>query len=271
METNLRVLSDNEIAQVHERTLSILAATGVRVDTAQGRKILKKAGADVNNNTHVVRFPRDMIEESLKQAPHQFTLGGRRPNWAFPLNANLCTLTADGGASYIIDDLTGNRRNATYQDWLDATRVIDSIDDVGVYWAMVDPGFAQESIGDFVSYFRQMTTNFSKHLQDCTHSVEQSRWMLEILGTVFGGKENVRKSNPFSFLITPVSPMVIEAEHTDAYLETIGWGIPIAIMPMPMFGGTSPASLISTILLANCETLAMLCLAQAASPGTPVI
>ena len=143
METNLRVLSDNEIAQVHERTLSILAATGVRVDTAQGRKILKKAGADVNNNTHVVRFPRDMIEESLKQAPHQFTLGGRRPNWGFPLNANLCTLTADGGASYIIDDLTGNRRNATYQDWLDATRVIDSIDDVGVYWAMVDPGFAQ--------------------------------------------------------------------------------------------------------------------------------
>ena len=271
MESNLRVLSDNEIAQVHERTLSILAATGVRVDTAQGRKILKKAGADVNNNTHVVRFPRDMIEESLKQAPHQFTLGGRRPNWGFPLNANLCTLTADGGASYIIDDLTGNRRNATYQDWLDATRVIDSIDDVGVYWAMVDPGFAQESIGDFVSYFRQMTTNFSKHLQDCTHSVEQSRWMLEILGTVFGGKENVRKSNPFSFLITPVSPMVIEAEHTDAYLETIGWGIPIAIMPMPMFGGTSPASLISTILLANCETLAMLCLAQAASPGTPVI
>jgi trimethylamine--corrinoid protein Co-methyltransferase len=271
METNLRVLSDNEIAQVHERTLSILAATGVRVDTAQGRKILKEAGADVNSNTHVVRFPRDMIEESLQHAPRQFTLGGRRPDWGFPLNANLCTLTADGGASYVIDDTTGERHNATYQDWLDATRVIDAIDDVGVYWAMVDPGFAQNSTGDFVGYFRQMVRNFSKHLQDCTHTVEQSRWMLEVLGTVFGGKENVRKLNPFSFLITPVSPMVIEAEHTDAYLETIGWGIPVAIMPMPMFGGTSPASLISTILLANCETLAMLCLAQAASPGTPVI
>ena len=79
METNLRVLSDNEVTQVHERTLSILAATGVRVDTALGRKILKKAGADVNSNTHVVRFPRDLIEESLKQAPHQFTLGGQAP------------------------------------------------------------------------------------------------------------------------------------------------------------------------------------------------
>jgi trimethylamine--corrinoid protein Co-methyltransferase len=271
METNLRVLSDSEITQVHERTLSTLAVIGVRVDTLRGRSILKKAGADINNNSHIVRFPRSMVEDCLKLAPRKFSLGGRRPNWLFPLNENQCSLVADGGASYVIDDLTGKRHNADYQDWLNATRVIDSIDDVGVYWAMVDPGFAQESIGDFAGYFRQMVRNFSKHLQDSTHTVEQSRWMLEILGTVFGGRENISRLNPFSFLITPVSPMVIEAEHTDAFLETIGWGIPAAIMPMPMFGGTSPASLISTLLLANCETLATLCLVQAAAPGTPVI
>jgi len=38
-----------------------------------------------------------------------------------------------------------------------------------------------------------------------------------------------------------------------------------------MMGGTAPASLISTLLLANCETLAMLCLVQSAAPGTPTI
>ena len=63
METDLRVLSDHEVTQVHERTLSILASNGVRVDTALGRKILKKAGADVNPTSHVVRFSRDFVEE----------------------------------------------------------------------------------------------------------------------------------------------------------------------------------------------------------------
>lgn len=271
METKLRILSDNETAQVHERTLSTLAAIGVRMDTARGRKILKKAGADVNPSTNIVRFPRSMVEECLKLAPRKFSLGGRRPNWSFPMNADQCSLVADGGASYVVDNATGKRRIAGYQDWLESTRVIDSIDEVGVYWAMVDPGFAQESIGNFVNYFRMMTRNFSKHLQDATHNVDQSRWALEVLGTVFGGKENVRKTKPFSFLLTPVSPMIIEAEHTDAYLATLGWGIPVAIMPMPMFGGTSPASLISTLLLANCETIATLCLIQAAEPGTPII
>ena len=63
METDLRVLSDNEVTQVHERTLSLLSTMGVRVDTEKGRKLLKKAGAEVNSNTHVVRFPRELIEE----------------------------------------------------------------------------------------------------------------------------------------------------------------------------------------------------------------
>jgi trimethylamine--corrinoid protein Co-methyltransferase len=65
--------------------------------------------------------------------------------------------------------------------------------------------------------------------------------------------------------------LVIEESYTDAYLETVGWDIPVAIMPMPLMGMTGPASLISTLLLGNCEVLGMLALAQAAAPGTPVI
>ena len=37
MKTFLQVLSEDERAQVHERTLRILAKTGLRVDTAGGR------------------------------------------------------------------------------------------------------------------------------------------------------------------------------------------------------------------------------------------
>lgn len=271
METDLRVLSENEVAEVHERTLKVLATVGVRVDTERGRQALKDAGAHVDDSTRVVRFPRDFVEECLRLAPKKFSLGGRRPGWEFPLNADKCTLLADGAALFVLDSLTGQRRDATYQDWLDSTRLIDALDEVGVYWSMVEPTFAEATLHDYAHYLRGMVRYFSKHLQDSTHTVEQSRLLLEVLGAVFGGRETVRTGNPFSFLLTPISPLVIEAAHTDAYLETIGWDIPAAIMPMPLMGGTAPASLISTLLLANCETLAMLCLIQAAAPETPVI
>ena len=66
METFLRVLSEDEKTQVHERSLKILAETGVKVDTAKGRQYLKDAGAEVDENSKIVKFPRAMVEESLR-------------------------------------------------------------------------------------------------------------------------------------------------------------------------------------------------------------
>ena len=42
-------------------------------------------------------------------------------------------------------------------------------------------------------------------------------------------------------------------------------------MPMPLMGATAPASLISTLVMANCEILATICLVQASEPNTPII
>jgi trimethylamine--corrinoid protein Co-methyltransferase len=271
MKTFLQVLSDDERARIHERTLSLLAKTGVRVDTARGRAFLRQGGADVNEETRVVRFPPSLVESALKAAPRQITLGGRRSGWSFPLNAGECTLQADGAAVYTYDGQTGVRRPATYDDWLLSTRLIEALDEVGVYWAMVEPTFAENSLGNFVRYWREIFQYFTKHVQDCPVTPEQSRWMLEVLQVVFGSREEVRRLRPVSFLLNPFSPLVIEAEYTDAYLETLGWDLPLAVMPMPMMGATAPGSLVSTMTLANCEVLAMLCLVQAAAPGTPFI
>ncbi len=96
-------------------------------------------------------------------------------------------------------------------------------------------------------------------------------WLLEVLQAVFGDKETIRQKHPYSFLVCPQSPLIIEGQHTDAYLELVGWDIPIAVMPMPLMGGTGPGSMLSMTILGNCEVLSMLCLVQAASPGTPFI
>jgi trimethylamine--corrinoid protein Co-methyltransferase len=126
-------------------------------------------------------------------------------------------------------------------------------------------------MGDFVNYWWAVFTNTSKHVQDSIENQTQAKWLLEILNVVFGGRETVRHLRPVSLLLCPVSPLTIEGTFTDAYLETVGWDIPVAAMPMPLMGATSPGSLISTVLLGNCDVLGMLCLVQAAAPGTPFL
>jgi len=271
LKTSLQVLSKDERTQVHERTLDVMARTGVRVDTAQGRRFLKDAGAEVDENTHIVRFPRALVEESLRLAPKEFMLGARRPGWDLIMNGGDCTLLMDGEAMFVLDSESGERRAATAKDWLQATHLIDALDEVGVYWSMVEVSDRGDTMADFVGYLRGVFRNFSKHVQDATSSPEQAPWLLEVLQAIFGDKETIRHKHPLSYLVCPQSPLIIEGPHTDAYLALLGWDIPLAVMPMPLMGATAPGSLIATTVIGNCETLAMLCLIQAAAPGTPFI
>ncbi len=273
MKTFLQVLSEDEKNQVHERTMDILANTGVRVDTAVGRKILRDAGAQVNEETNIVRFPRKLVEESLRLTSKEFSLGARRSSCELKMNAGEFTLSADGEGIFVVDSETGDRRPSTSKDWLMATRLIDAIDEIGVYWSMVERSDEppNPSPADQVRYYRNVFSNFSKHVQDSSPGKEHSPWLLEILQVIFGDKKAIRKTHPFSFLLCPQSPLVIDQQFTDAYLEILGWDIPVAIMPMPLMGGTAPGSLISTIIQGNCEILATLCMIQAGAPGTPII
>jgi len=271
MKTLLRILSEDEKTQVHERSLKILAETGVKVNTAKGRQYLKDAGAGVDENSKIVKFPRAMVEESLRLVSKDFTLGARRPGWDLPMNAGECTLIVDGEGISVIDRKTGEQRASTFKDWLEAARLIDALDEVGVYWSMVERGDTEKSISSAVEYWRHIFSNFSKHVQDDSPDAEFSLWLLEIIQVIFGDKETVRRTHPFSFLVCPQSPLEIDEQRTDAYLELLGWDIPIAVMPMPMMGSTGPGNMISMTIICNCEVLAMLCLIQAADPGTPFI
>ena len=229
MQTRLQVLSEDEKCQVHERTLKILSRKGVRVDTARGRQLLNQAGAQVDENTHMVRFPQNLIEHALDLVPRKFTLSARRPGWDLRLNTGDSHLLLDGEGTSILDRKTGNHRDSTFHDWLEATRLADALDEIGIYWRIVRATDRGDTIGDYVEYLVALVRNFSKHIQDPIYAKEQASWLLEVLQTVFGPKNTIRQKHPLSFVLCPQSPLVIDEIYTDAYLELVGWNIPDVI------------------------------------------
>ena len=271
MRTVLQVLSPAELDQLHERSLHVLATTGMRVDTALGRSILAEAGAQVDEATRMVRFPPALVEESLRRAPKHFSLGGRRPDWSVKMNEDQFTLLVDGGGTTVVDRHTGERRTGTFQDWREATTIIDSLDDVGLYWSMIDYEVDASTPAGVVAYLTDVFGTFSKHVQESYLDPALAPYVREVLEIVFGDRAALRRDHPFSYLITPTSPLIIEEHGTDTWLALRGFDMPVAVMPMPLMGATAPGSLISTVLLANCETLGTLCLVEAAEPGVPFI
>ncbi len=271
MKAELQVLSEEECARVHQATLDVLGTTGVRVETELGRRALEAAGARVDEGSRIVRFPKELVEESLRLAPKDFVLGARRPGADLRMNGGDCTLCLDGSGTMALDRDSGERRLATYADWQNITRIADALGEIGVYWAQVEPSDAGHTLADSVDYACRVHRNSSKHVQDNMGSPEEAPWLTEILQAIFGSEEEIREKHPMSCVLCPESPLAIDGEYTGTYLALKGLAIPVAVMPMPLMGATAPANAISTIVQGNCEVLAMLCLLQAHEPGVPFI
>jgi trimethylamine--corrinoid protein Co-methyltransferase len=270
MTATLELLTPDQCAEVHERSLHILETVGMRCDSAQGRRLLGAAGARVDEGTGHVRFPRALVEESLAMAPRDFALGGRRPGFSVPMNAGACTLANDGQALLVLDYESGEYRHPTMEAWRAGTRLCDALDEYGTLWEMVSPR-DDASITGFLDFQIEVLRNYSKNAPAAIESPAEGPWLLETLEIVFGGRDELRRVKPCSSGICPISPLIIEGPGIDMWLTLRGYEIPCVIMPMPLMGATAPASLLSTVLLANCEVLGPLTLMQVADPGSPVI
>jgi len=256
--------------------LRILKNTGVRVETPLGRNILRSAGANVDDSTKLVKFPKALLESSLELITRDFTLSARRPGADLVfrdgrLNEGEAILLPDGVASTVLDTKTGERRKGRYKDWIAATRLSDALDEIGMYWRIVEIFDRTQDMDDYVDYVCSMFRNFSKHVNEGPSTSSRIPWFLEIIQTIFGTREEIRSRHPVSQVICPQSPLMIDRNYTETYLALRGWNIPVHIMPMPMMGATAPGTMISTVVQGNCEVLAMICLLEANEPGLPII
>jgi trimethylamine--corrinoid protein Co-methyltransferase len=267
----VEVLPEARREEVRERALAILARTGVRVESERARALLGAAGGQVDEGDLRVRLPRAVVEAALAAAPRSFAVGGRRDGWELPLDGSGCSLVADGEAHRVLELPAATRRAATEADWIAATDLIDALEEIGVYWRMVGFEGPDPPPGAAVQAWAGAFRRFSRHVQDSAADEGEAAWLLEVLDVVFGGRDEVRRRRPFSFLLCPFSPLVLEGPYTDAWLATAEWGLPVAAMPMPMMGLSAPVGLLATTALGTAEALATLCLVQAAAPGTPFI
>jgi trimethylamine--corrinoid protein Co-methyltransferase len=271
MDNIVNILTQQQLAEVHERSLKILAKTGVKVENAEVRKMLKAHGAEASNVQSVIKLPAKMIEEALSVTTKRFTLGGRRKGFSFTPGEDECAMCLSGEAVFVSESAAVRPREGLNQDFLDYTRLGEAHDEVAMFWRGITPSDRGDSMGDFIDYLIITLNNFTKHIQDPFQHLEQGPWLLEVLGAVFGGKQGVKRTKPYSTLFCPQSPLILKDQELAAVLSLHSWDIPVAIMPMALMGGTAPASLLGTLCQVNAEILASLTVFQCDEPGRPII
>jgi trimethylamine--corrinoid protein Co-methyltransferase len=263
-------LSESEIKAIHDASLRVLEKTGIKVMSKPALDILKKAGAKVDYETGHVSIPRNVVEEALKMAPRTIKYCARNPKYDFVLNKQESHFCAEGGPPFMVDWETGKRRYSTSEDIARCARIADYLDHVDLIW----PLGAGNDVPAPVRYIVDMYTslrNSEKHFEGDSTTGKEAQYQIEIAAAIVGGRETLRKRPIFSHVICTLAPLCYEKGMTEASIELGKAGIPVVIYPIPILGGTSPATLAGTMVVNNAEFLGGLVIQEFASPGAPVV
>lgn len=270
MRLNTTILSYEERRLIHEKSVQILENVGVKCESEKVLAMMEQKGALVDYNSSIVKMDKKLIEDSVSLCPRSFILGARNPEYSIQMPNPETWMTLDGCGVRVIDFETGERRNAVTQDIVNSLKIFEEMDMGRIAWS---PLLAQDmpTHSTEVRAYLMSFIHTSKHVQTGLDKPEETGYLRAALREILGDDHTIRDQKICSMIYCPVAPLMHEATMMEAYFELGDLDVPILILPMPAPGSTGPASLYSSIALANAEVLSSIVFYQAAHPGRTII
>ena len=263
---NLTILDKDQMQQVHDYSLQILASIGVRMDSERARQLFGQAAGSTAIAGEYVRIPRELVEWALERAPVAVDIYDRRGNLAFCLPGE-ARFGIGVTALYYQDPETEAVMPFTRQHMESTVRlggILPSFDVISTVGIIQDVPPNQSDLYATL----EMTANTTKPLVILVSDENAFAPVLDLLEQLHGDLA----SNPFTIpYFNPISPLVINKGTVDKMWLATERGLPFIYSNYGMAGATTPITPGGALALLNAELLAGLTLSQLMLEGTPII
>jgi trimethylamine--corrinoid protein Co-methyltransferase len=264
----LRVLSAEQVRDIHYATLEILGQIGVDMQDPQGRELLLQAGAWESNGR--IKIPENLLTDALASAPSRIPMYDRLGKLTMPLELGKVFYGMGSDTIFTLDVNTGERRQALAQDVENIARLGDALDNFSFVMSMGVPSDVPVN-ETFLQGFIHMIQGSAK---PNVYTAQDRRDMEDIyrIAAAVAGDEKTLQEKPFLLLYAePISPLLINEESLQKIIFCAEKGIPSAYIPSPNTGGGGPITLAGAIAVGNAECLVGLIISQLVRPGTPFL
>ena len=266
-----RPLSDTDVRRIADAALDVLERSGMAVYSDTAFEALRTAGAPVDSESRVVRFPRGLVEDAIASNPSSITLFSRDGKNDVVLEGSRVHYGTGGTALYVLDPDKGNRREAKVSDVILNARMVDALENVHLHTINVFPHDVKNTDDIDVNRFYHSLNHTTKHVMGGVYSLAGCQKVIEMAGMIAGGAEALG-SRPFvSFITLIISPFKVDDRYGEMTCYLAGEGLPVVVPTEPICGTTAPITLAGNVLVHVAETLAGIAAVQAVRKGAPGI
>jgi trimethylamine--corrinoid protein Co-methyltransferase len=265
-------LTGEDIQKIHETSLKVFAEVGVQVNSSAARDLFLAAGADVDENSHVVKVPPSLVEELIHKAPPIISLCGRAENGDLDceIGGKNVYLGTGGTALNVQEPGAQDSRRAILEDVVNMARLVEALDNIHFYMVNVYPSDLPVEDVD-VNRFGAALNHTQKHVMGGVYTIEGVRDVIKMAEIIAGSAQKLRQRPFISMVTCVISPFVLDDNYAQLTMEAARNRIPVVVPTEPLCGATAPITLAGNLVVQNVDTLAGVMLAQLANPGTPTL
>jgi trimethylamine--corrinoid protein Co-methyltransferase len=265
----IKLLSNDEIKLIHEKSLQILENVGVIIPHPTVITLFKEHGAIVDEANQLVKLPSELVMELISFTGKQFTLYGRDISKTAEFGKGKRNFNTSGGQALWMENNGKKRRYATLEDVIIATKFAENLDQITIPGSMADPHELPIKIR-CINVAYEMIKNTLKPITFWFYDRVSTKYLVDMIITLRGDEKSASKYPLFYPLFEPVSPLSFPFNGIDLLFETSKLNMPVQIGPMAQMGITAPATIAGTLTQENAEILAGICITQLIKKGTPV-
>ena len=263
----LKLLTEEQIQQVHQYALRILSETGVRVDSLSVVEMLGKTGQAQIDGRSVKLLP-ELVESAIQSAPSNIQVYDRRGNPAFCLGEDDRLRFGVGvTALYYQEPINEKLELFTRQHMRDLTRLGSALP---LYDVISTPGIVRdvpEALGDLYGSLEHLA-NTTKPLVLLVSDEHNFAPVLNLFEHLHGDLSEKPFVLPY---FNPVSPLVMDGGTLLKMESAVAQNLPFVFSNYSMAGASTPLTPAGTLALLMAELLAGLVISQVLKPGMPVL
>jgi trimethylamine--corrinoid protein Co-methyltransferase len=261
----VKILTDEEIAAVHQGSLTTLQEVGILIHHEKALSLLADSGATVDPVSHRVKIPAGLVERALRTVPSEFLVTGQDPSKDVVLGYD-CPPRARPVISldWIVDYGRKERRQVTSADLEAWARVADGLPNQSLVTGLYPWDVPLETRD--LRAAEAMLRLSAKPILMAPYSGWSVRWIAQMLSTI-----GDRRGPRVIAFCSCNSPLIFSESQMGVLLEAVEQDLPVLLNSSPVTGATAPITLAGTLVLMNAEILAAITVAQLARPGAKIL
>lgn len=263
-----RLLTEDQIKEIHRATLRLLETTGVKVMHEGALDMLKAAGCGIQEN--IVRIPNHLVDEAISSAPSRVTVYSRNGDEAMHLEGRNVYYGLGTDLLQTWDIKTGELRKSCLQDVIDSAIVADWCENIDFIASNAFPLDVPGNLA-FIIEIREMMAHSPKPIYFTAGGPDDLKVILDIAAAVKGGADQLKKKPFIIHYSEPISPLLHSAGAVEKLLMCAEAGIPLNYAPALLSGGSGPVTMAGAIITANAEALSGLVIQQLHAKGAPAV